>query len=225
MPSLLLASASPRRRELLALSGLEFRVSAAATSEVPQPNETPEQLVRRLSQAKARAVAAEAPHRPAESAVVLGADTIVVLDGDIIGKPRNTDHALELLHRLRGRRHRVLTGVTVIDAQSGAETSEFVEAEVPMRDYAEAELEAYVATGDPLDKAGAYAIQHPHFQPVDLPRFEDCVANVMGLPVCSTLRLLASHRVESTLKPGDCHAYDRSTCPIAHRLFVNGLNG
>lgn len=215
MPALLLASASPRRRELLALGGVEFTVSPGSAPETPHPGEAPAALARRLSHEKALAGGAD-------GAVVLGADTIVVLDDDIIGKPRDAAHAGELLRRLRGRAHRVLTGITVLDPAGGAAT-DLVESLVPMRAYSDAEIDAYVATGDPLDKAGAYAIQHPAFQPVDLPRFTGCVANVMGLPVCAALRLLAAHGIASTLAhpPGHCQAYDRAACPLAPRLFVN----
>ncbi len=224
MPSVVLASASPRRRELLALGGVEFTVRPGAAPETPHPHETPAALARRLSREKA--LAARPPAAAAGGAVVLGADTIVVLEGDVIGKPRDLAHAVELLQRLRGRTHRVLTGLTVLDP-AGAAATDLVESAVPMRDYTDAEIAAYVATGDPLDKAGAYAIQHPGFQPVDLPRFTGCVANVMGLPVCAALRLLAPHGVTSHLArpPGDCQAYDPAACPIAPKLSVNGSRG
>jgi MAF protein len=146
--------------------------------------------------------------------VVVGADTIVVLDDEIIGKPDDPAHAAALLRRLRGRTHQVLTSVTVIDTATGAEWGDLIEARVPMRAYAEAEIDAYIATGDPLDKAGAYAIQYAGFQPVDLPRFEDCFANVMGLPVCCVLRLLAQAGVPPPLPPGDCARYDPAACPV-----------
>ena len=221
MPAVVLASASPRRRDLLALGGVEFTVRPGAAPETPHPHEAPEALARRLSREKANA--ARQASGEADGAVVLGADTIVVLEGDVIGKPRDAAHAVELLRRLRGRTHRVLTGLTVL-APGTAPATSLVESAVPMRDYSDTEIAAYVATGDPLDKAGAYAIQHPHFQPVDLPRFIGCVANVMGLPVCAALRLLAPHGVAAPLAhpPGDCQAYDRATCPIAPRLFING---
>lgn len=224
MPALVLASASPRRRELLALGGVAFQVSPGSAPETHHPGEAPETLARRLSFEKAQSVVDSEP-APRE-AVVLGADTIVVLDDDVIGKPRDAAHARELLRRLRGRPHRVLTGLTVLSPAGGAAT-ELVASVVPMRAYSDAEIDAYVATGDPLDKAGAYAIQHPGFQPVDLPRFTGCVANVMGLPVCAALRLLSARGVASSLAhpPGDCQAYDRSACPIAPRLFVNGSSG
>jgi len=221
MASVVLASASPRRRELLALGGVDFDVSPGSAPEVAQPGEAASAFARRMSREKARAAAVSTTQA---GAVVLAADTIVVLDQAIIGKPRDAADAAELLRQLRDREHRVLTGLTVLNPATGAEATDLVESRVPMRAYSDAEIEAYVATGDPLDKAGAYAIQHPGFQPVDLPRFTGCVANVMGLPVCAALRLLAGQGVTSTLTqpPGDCAAYERAACPVAPKLFANG---
>lgn len=212
MRPVILASASPRRQELLALGGIDFRVSVAATPEIAEPGETPEAFVRRMSQAKARAVAATAE----PGALVIGADTIVVLDQQIIGKPTSPSHAAALLRQLRGRVHEVLTAVTVLDTATGAERGDLVRSRVPMRNYSDAELEAYVATGNPLDKAGAYAIQYGGFQPVDLDQFKDCFANVMGLPVCCVLVLLRESGAEPRLDrpPGNCHAFEPETCPV-----------
>ncbi|MCC6190584.1 MAG: septum formation protein Maf [Anaerolineales bacterium] len=218
MRPVILASASPRRHELLALGGIDFRVSPVSVPEIAQPGEAPAEFARRLSQVKARA----APAAP--GAVVIGADTIVVLAGEIIGKPAGPDHAALLLRQLRGRPHLVFTAITVLDTASGAELSDLVEARVPMRAYSDAEIAAYVATGDPLDKAGAYAIQYPGFQPVDLARFEDCFANVMGLPVCRVLRLLAQVGVtprpgaNGSRPPAGCAAFDAAACPIVAQL-------
>jgi MAF protein len=220
MRPVVLASASPRRRELLALAGLDFTASPVSLPEVALPGEAPADFARRLSRAKAHAGAAQAP----PGAVVIGADTIVVLDGEILGKPDDPAHAVALLRRLRGRRHQVLTALSVLDTASGRELGDLVEAGVPMRAYTDAEISDYVATGDPFDKAGAYAIQYPGFQPVDLASFEDCFANVMGLPVCCLLRLLAQVGIfprpgaNGARPPADCARYDPSACPIVQRL-------
>jgi MAF protein len=212
MRPVLLASASPRRHELLALGGIDFRVSAPSIPEISHPGEAPAAFARRMSQAKARAAGSAAE----PGAVVVAADTIVVLGDEIIGKPAGPAHAAELLRRLRGRSHRVLTAVTVLDTATGAEFDDQVEARVPMRAFSDAELDAYVASGDPLDKAGAYAIQYPAFQPVDLAAFDDCYANVMGLPVCCVLRLLARAGVPARLAhpPANCQRYDPAACPL-----------
>ncbi len=228
MRPVVLASTSPRRRELLALGGVTFQVLATATPELEQPGETAAALVLRLSQAKARAAAAH-PATP-EDAIILGADTTVVLTDDagretILNKPGDAAEATAMLRQLRGRPHRVLTALTLIDTAQPAEFTDLVAARVPMRNYTDAEIAAYVATGDPLDKAGAYAIQYPAFQPVDLPNFHDCFATVMGLPVCRVLaRLRALNAVLSapalsgqTL--ADCaHATAGPACPIVAHI-------
>jgi len=221
MRQLILASGSPRRRELLALSGLAYEVRPAAVLETPLPGEAPAAFATRMSRDKARLAAGSAGE---PGALVMGADTIVVLDGDIIGKPQSARHAVEILRRLRGRVHQVLTAITVIDtrAEPPVELTELVTTPVPMRAYSDEEIEAYVATGNPLDKAGAYAIQYAGFQPVDLERFAGCFANVMGLPVCRLLRLLAERGLPTPLAqpPGDCEPFQAGACPIVPQIVM-----
>jgi septum formation protein len=207
MQKLVLASGSPRRQAFLAALGLHFTIDAADVDENALPSETPDLLVLRLSEAKVRAVATR--HR---DAVVLAADTVVVLDGQILGKPADPADARRMLRALRGRMHEVYTAVSLAcpetpslfaPATSGpiemAGTvdcpGDAIEAEVRicrsqvwMRDYSDAEIAAYVASGDPLDKAGAYAIQHPTFAPVA--RWEGCHASIMGLPLGMTGALM-----------------------------------
>lgn len=188
---IILASASPRRREFFELLGLPFAVRTAAVDETPRPGEAPDVLVARLSATKAAAVAHEVSTSRRERAVesteaqegglVVAADTVVVLDDEILGKPRDALHASQMLQRLRGRAHSVHSGVTVVEMSSGRAAIHLSSTTVWMRDYSDAEIEAYVAGGDPLDKAGAYAIQHPGFRPVA--RIEGCFAGVMGLPL------------------------------------------
>ncbi|MEP7359634.1 MAG: nucleoside triphosphate pyrophosphatase [Anaerolineales bacterium] len=220
MRPLILASGSPRRRELLALSGLAYAVRPAAAVEVPQAGEAPADFARRMSTTKARAAAKEAE----PGALVIGADTIVVLDGEIIGKPSGPAHAVELLRRLRGRPHQVLTAITVMDtaADPPLELTDLVTTPVPMRGYSDEEIEAYVATGNPLDKAGAYAIQYAAFQPVAMERFAGCLANVMGLPLCRLLGLLAQRGLASATPAaqplGDCQHFDSDACPFIREI-------
>ncbi len=172
--SFVLASRSPRRMQLLSALGLDFTVDAADVDENPLPGEPPEELVCRLCRAKAAAVA---ERRPGE--VVLAADTLVVLDGALLGKPADALEAVAMLTALRDRVHVVYTAVCVLNG-SGAETRVSA-TDVKMRAYTDAEIEAYVETGDPLDKAGAYGIQDPQFAPVAA--WDGCYSAVMGLPL------------------------------------------
>ncbi len=181
-PSFVLASRSPRRRELLGRLGLDFTVDVADVDESSFPGEPPEALVCRLCRAKAAAVA---DHHAGE--VVLAADTIVVLDGVILGKPRDPLDAVVMLSALRDRVHVVYTAVCVI--YDGRAATRLSATDVTMRAYADAEIEAYVETGDPLDKAGAYGIQDPRFAPVAA--WDGCYSAVMGLPLGLAAELLA----------------------------------
>lgn len=224
MRPVILASRSPRRRELLALGGLDFKVRPAAANEEARPGESPAEYVQRLSRTKAGLVAATAE----PGAVVIGADTSVVLGeapdaSSVLGKPAGPREAADMLRRLRGRTHRVLTAISVIDTASRAELDEVVAARVPMRPYSDDEIETYVATGDPLDKAGAYAIQYAGFKPVDQAQFADCFATVMGLPVCRVLRLVEQVGVQARLArpPADCHHFDPGACPIRFAAVIN----
>jgi septum formation protein len=170
----ILASKSPRRRQLLAALGFEFTVDAADVDETPFPGEPPGVLVCRLCRAKAVAVAQRHPGK-----VVLAADTLVVLDGSLLGKPADPLEAVAMLTTLRDRVHVVYTAVCVMNSQHIE--MRVSATDVKMRAYTDAEIEAYVETGDPLDKAGAYGIQDPQFAPVE--SWEGCYSAVMGLPM------------------------------------------
>lgn len=194
MPSrFILASGSPRRRELLASLGVTFEVIKSDIDETQGADEAPLAYVERLSGEKAAAVAATlqgpAYVLAADTVVILAADTIGVLDGEIIGKPADADDARAMLERLRARAHTVCTSMTLLrldgDSSISAELTRLTQTEVFMRDYTPEEVEAYIATGDPFDKAGSYAIQHEGFHPVD--HIEGSYSNVVGLPV-ETLR-------------------------------------
>lgn len=183
---LVLASGSPRRRDLLGEAGVPHEVIPADLPEEPRPGESPVETTLRLAREKARAVADRLGADPPRW--VLGADTTVVLDGEVIGKPRDPEHAVRLLLRLQGRSHAVVTAVAIVETASGALFEQAVESRVSMRRASEAELRAYVATGEPLDKAGAYAIQGEGAWLVSA--FEGSRSNIIGLPVEETLSLL-----------------------------------
>jgi len=206
---LILASASPRRRELLAL-GWSFEARSAQLDETPLPGEPPEAYSRRMSADKAQAV-----DSLPRGALVLGADTIVVLEERILGKPGGPGEAGQMLAGLRGREHLVLTSITLLDTATGAAEHDLARSRVPMRSYSDTEIAAYVASGDPLDKAGAYGIQHPFFHPVAEESFHDCFANVMGLPLCHVLRLLRRRGVDSSCDlPTECQRFIPYACPV-----------
>lgn len=153
--SFVLASSSPRRRLLLSLAGFEFEVAVPAVDEARFAKEAPEDYVCRIALAKARAVAAAQP----AGALVLGCDTTVVLDGAVLGKPVDESHAVEMLLSLAGKTHVVYTGFALVVAGDHEEEIGIEAARVTMRAVSPAEAAAYVATGEPLDKAGAYALQ------------------------------------------------------------------
>jgi septum formation protein len=190
---LVLASASPRRRELLTQAGFTFEVHPAHIPEDPNPNEDPIAYVIRLAREKAEAVFAEITNATASEErasappqVVLGADTTVTLDNQILGKPENEADAARMLRLLSGRTHRVITGVAVVTAQRTEVAAEVTG--VRFLTLSDEEIAAYVATGEPMDKAGAYAIQGRAARWI--PRIEGDYFNVVGLPLALVSTLL-----------------------------------
>ncbi|MGA7707013.1 MAG: Maf family protein [Acidobacteriaceae bacterium] len=188
---LILASASPRRRELLTQAGFSFQVESIPVNEDPRPNEDPIHLVKRLAREKAEAVFAAATHRPTDDPLlVLGADTVVVCDHEILNKPVDDADAVRMLRLLAGRTHQVITGVCLISAlgvEVAAETTR-----VTMLTLSDEEILAYVATREPMDKAGAYAIQGHASRWI--PRIVGCYFNVVGLPVALVNTMIESAR-------------------------------
>lgn len=209
---IILASESPRRQQLLAAMGLQFAVCVADIDETPRPDERPSQLVERLSRAKARAVAADT------QALVIAADTLVVFEGRILGKPATPQVALETLMRLRGRPHEVFSGLAILDPQHGRQCLQAARSVVLMRRYDNQEARRYVSSGDPLDKAGSYAIQHDGFAPVA--HIEGCYANVMGFPMCHLYRVLCHWGLTVPIHPlKSCPMALREPCPWAEDIL------
>jgi septum formation protein len=214
---LVLASASPRRRELLTQAGFSFKVHPAHIPEEPNPGEEPIAYVTRLAREKAQAVFDElratfaapqeavsaAPQNAAsvssqeaegldgESLAVLGADTTVTLDNHILGKPVDAADAARMLRLLSGRTHKVITGVALVTASSAEAAAEVTA--VRFLTLSDEEISAYIATGEPMDKAGAYAIQGRAARWI--PRIEGCYFNVVGLPIALVASLLESHQL------------------------------
>ena len=183
---LILASNSPRRKELLRLGGWNFRILPADVDETPLETEPADYYVRRLAEEKARAVA----DQTSMGEWIVAADTTVADGEHILGKPQDAAEAMSMLLNLSGRVHQVHTAVAVFDPHADRMSVELATTNVPMRPYTREEIQAYIATGDPFDKAGSYAIQHPEFRPVEA--LTGCYANVVGLPLCHLARALNS---------------------------------
>lgn len=191
--------------------GISFQVTSAQLDETPQTDEAPADLVVRLAQQKARAVAITNTE-----SLILAADTVVELANQALGKPEDSAEARNMLLQLRTRPHRVHTGVALYSATIGRMSMRRVTTTVQMRPYSEAEIEAYLASGDPFDKAGSYAIQHAGFQPVQ--ELERCYANVVGLPLCATATLLTEAGIELDVElPTLCAQHFGYQCPAIDR--------
>jgi len=205
---LLLASQSPRRQHMLRWLGIAFDYVSAEVDERQLPGEPPQQMAARLARLKAQTVR---PVHPA--AWILAADTVVDLAGRALGKPANADEAGDMLRQLRNGPHQVHTGIALAVPGQGI-AARIVTTHVTMRSYTDAEIEAYIATGDPLDKAGAYAIQHAGFHPVA--RLDVCYTNVVGLPLYGVLRLLKDAGYSPVLEvdvPALCRLHFGYSCP------------
>lgn len=190
VPLLGLASNSPRRKQLLALTGVPFSVCPVDIDESALPGELPGDYVLRLAREKANAAIRSNAELPtaSRSKIILTSDTTVADGNLILGKPSDAKHAREMLRSLRGRDHLVYTAISLADWMDGKIITDVCATRVWMRTYSDAEIETYISSGDPFDKAGAYAIQNTTFHPVE--KIEGCYACVMGLPVCHVVRAL-----------------------------------
>ncbi|MFQ5933420.1 MAG: Maf family protein [Dehalococcoidia bacterium] len=204
-----MASASPRRREILSALGVPFKVSVPDIDEKKLASNAPgpEALAETLALSKARAVYKSHP-----DSLVLGADTLVCLEDKVLGKPQGADDARRMLMALRGRSHKVITGLALVPPDPGKPLLRHTSTTVTMRLYSEAEVEDYIASGNPLDKAGAYAVQSAGFHPAE--RVKGCYWNVVGLPLCLLVDMLS--QVEISTEPdtravGLCMYQD---CPL-----------
>jgi septum formation protein len=219
---LVLASNSPRRKQLLALGGWKFTVTPATIDETPFDDEAPQDYVARLAEGKVRTVARQAP----KDALILAADTTVAIPVDtagqqtaqILGKPGDAREAEQMLRALRGRVHRVYTGLALLFVADGRMAQDVCASEVTMRNYSNDEMLDYIASGDPLDKAGAYAVQHVGFHPAE--KLDGCFANVMGLPVCHLAQLLEQFNLPpQTDLPQECQQMLGYDCPIYRQVL------
>jgi septum formation protein len=204
-PALVLASASPRRQALINHFGLPVAIAPSDESEEIEPGATPLEMVSALALRKARRIAERYPE-----SVVLGADTTVEIDGQILNKPEDSADAERILRLLRGREHHVHTGLAVVGPDSSIRTSVTTSA-VRMRAFSDHELASYLATGESLDKAGGYGIQGAAGNIVD--SVVGCYTNVVGLPLCAVARLLISAGVQVTASAPTCAFRGSRRCP------------
>ena len=205
-PPTVLASSSPRRRELLARLGVQFEVAVSGADENIFIAKTPDEMVVELALRKAAAVA-----NLKSAGLVLGADTTVVLGGECLGKPADAAEAVSHLKRLRGRTHQVFTGVALIDAGAGSHVFRSVRSDVAFRLLSDSEIAYYVATGEPMDKAGAYGIQGLGRNVIEA--VEGCFNNVIGLPLCAVLELFARLDPRISFGPATCQLENGELCP------------
>ena len=176
----------------------------------PEDGETPLQYVTRLATEKANQVA-----KMNGDALVIGADTAVVFDGSVLGKPASDDEAVQMLRMLRGRSNTIITGVAVGEYESGRWLTTSKSTDVVMRNYTDAEIETYVASGDPMDKAGAYAAQHEVFRPVSI--VNGCWLNAIGFPLCEVVDVLAELGFEARIRHGWQVPDKCVNCPLRNR--------
>lgn len=240
---IILASNSPRRKQLLAFGGWSFQVSPVDIDEGVRVGEKPDDYVLRLSREKAQAARLSLSQPVQSMDVIVSADTSVVLNINhdnweavqslpefiqygnqtatsqlILGKPSDEKHAEQILRLLRNQTHQVYTGISVMRIADGEMQSMLVATDVPMRDYSDSEMHAYIISGDPFDKAGAYAIQHRDFHPAQ--ELHGCYANVMGLPVCHLAIMLRKFNLDIQLDIAEncLETFDYS-CPISKQVL------
>ena len=202
----------------MGLLGVAYEVMPAAVDERQVTHPDPAVNVVKTAQLKALTIATQLQGRSDNARkVIITADTTVALDGQMLGKPSDAADARRMLQSLRNRRHEVHTGVALLALATGQEVCGVNTAVVTMRDYTDAEIETYIASGDPLDKAGAYAIQHPSFRPVA--RLDGCFTGVMGLSVCYLLPLLPQLGVPVAAElTAVRHAHQQYPCPLYDKI-------
>lgn len=218
--NLALASASPRRRDLLALTGWKAVVVPTHVDERPQAEESVQKLAHRLAKAKAT----QAASNQSRAEVVLAADTVVANGGQLLGKPANARDAERMLMALRDHEHCVVTAIVLLDQVDGEALGEICETMVPMRAYSQEEVHTYITSERPFDKAGGYGIQDEAFRPVAVESLHGCYANVMGLPLCHLVRAIRrlGHDPPEDV-PAACQMYTGYTCPVYSEILGETL--
>ena len=217
---LVLASASPRRKDLLALTGLWFEAHPIHIDESSFKSSNSHELALELANAKADKAILE----HSDAGVILAADTVVILEGDVLGKPKDKSDAIEMLERLRSCEHEVVTSLVVMDLAKDQKLNDTCRTMVPMRDYSNEEIASYVASGSPMDKAGAYGIQDASPGVVNTGALHGCFANVMGLPLCHFTRTMS--KLERAVKsdiPTRCQLFTGYDCPVFEAVLTGEI--
>ncbi len=213
-PIFILASNSPRRQKMIEWTGWRFVSYPVDVDESRRTDEPPADYVLRLAETKARVAAA----RSRAAGPILAADTVVVDGDELLGKPNSDEDVRRVLRQLRGRTHQVYTAVALYDPPNLRMQKDLCVTQVPMREYSDEEIEAYIASGDPFDKAGAYAIQNKDFHPVE--NFHGCFASVMGLPLCHVLRVMRMFGHEPPVDlPRTCQTNLDYDCPVTAAIL------
>ena len=214
---LILASASPRRKELLELTGLVFEIQPVTVDENSYTKGSPFKLAQQIAYEKASEAVKSAP----ENSLVLTADTVVINNDDILGKPETQQDAVDMLMHLRDGRHDVITSLVLVDRHARRQIHESCRTNVPMRAYTDLEIENYVASGSPMDKAGAYGIQDDDPGLVEIGDISGCFANVMGLPICHFTRAMQTlGRKVSAGVPANCRQFTGYDCPVYEAILM-----
>ncbi len=216
----MLASSSPRRKQLFELGNWAYSIIVPDVDETQKAGETPADYVLRLAREKAHA----AVEGLEPGSIVIAADTVVIDGLEILGKPRDAQDAERILKQLRGRLHQVYTGLAILQAGDEKMVTELCVTDVPMRGYSDEEIASYIQSGDPMDKAGAYAIQHPGFHPVE--SLYGCRASVMGLPMCHVVRALQKFDLHAnTNVPAACQSLLNYECPVSDAILRGEMVG
>jgi septum formation protein len=221
MKEIFLASKSPRRQQLLRAMLDSFLVIDSEVDEIQKPGERCEKFTLRLAEEKAFSARDKLRRNAVQEALIVAADTIVVDQGEVLGKPLDAEDAYRILTRLRGKTHQVMSGIALLVLDPEQIFSRVVKTEVKMRDYSEVEICHYIDSGDPFDKAGAYGIQNPSFNPA--PDFTGCYANVMGLPLCHlSLLMKSAHCQEGNSVAERCQKSIHYQCPVHREILAGG---
>jgi septum formation protein len=214
-PLILLASNSPRRQQMLSWTSWDFIIRPVNVDESPRPGEIASDYVLRMAESKARAAASQGVQA---GEIVLAADTTVVDGEKLLGKPSDRHEAAQMLSELRGRTHQVYSAIAIYLPEQERLITDLCVSPVPMRSYSDSEIETYIDSGDPFDKAGAYAIQNRSFRPVI--NFSHCYASVMGLPLCHLVRTLRGAGIQTVLDVAvACQENLQYACPVSDLIL------